>query len=110
LPGVAPVAQQQGRHTAHNIDRLIRGLPTRPFHYVDYGSMATIGRGAAIADFGRVQLSGFMGWLAWLFIHIMKLVGFRNRLAVFFEWGWSYVTYQRSVRLITSLDDTHEEI
>lgn len=104
LPGVAPVAQQQGRHTAHNIDRLVRGLPTRPFHYVDYGSMATIGRGAAIADFGRVQLSGFIGWLAWLFIHIMKLVGFRNRLAVFFEWAWSYVTYQRSVRLITGLE------
>jgi len=105
LPGVAPVAQQQGRHAAHNIERLIRGLPTRPFHYVDYGNMATIGRGAAIADFGRFHLSGFIGWLAWLFIHIMKLVGFRNRLAVFFEWAWAYVTYQRSARLITGLEN-----
>jgi NADH:quinone reductase (non-electrogenic) len=105
LPGVAPVAQQQGRHAAHNIERLLRGLATRPFHYVDYGNMATIGRGAAIADFGRFHLSGFIGWLAWLFIHIMKLVGFRNRLAVFFEWAWAYVTYQRSVRLITGLEN-----
>jgi NADH:quinone reductase (non-electrogenic) len=104
LPGVAPVAQQQGRHAARNIERLVRGLATRPFHYVDYGNMATIGRGAAIADFGRFHLSGFIGWLAWLFVHIMKLVGFRNRLAVFFEWAWAYVTYQRSVRLITGLE------
>jgi NADH dehydrogenase len=63
--------------------------------------MATIGRGSAIADFGRVHLSGYVGWLAWLFVHIMRLVGFRNRLAVFFEWAWAYVSYQRSVRLIT---------
>jgi len=103
LPGVAPVAQQQGRHAARNVERLIRSLPTRPFHYVNYGNMATIGRGSAVADFGRVHLSGFIGWLAWLFIHIMKLVGFRNRVAVFFEWGWAYLTYQRSVRLITGL-------
>ena len=110
LPGVAPVAQQQGRHAARNVERLVRGLPTRPFHYVNYGNMATIGRGAAIADFGRVHLSGFIGWLAWLFIHIMKLVGFRNRAAVFFEWGWAYVTYQRSARLITELSKPPGEI
>jgi NADH dehydrogenase len=101
LPGVAPVAQQQGRHAAANIVRLVTHQRTRPFHYTDYGNMATIGRGAAIADFGRVHLSGFIGWLAWLFVHIMRLVGFRNRLAVFFEWAWAYVSYQRSVRLIT---------
>lgn len=105
LPGLAPVAQQQGRHAAANVVRLIRGLPTRPFHYVDYGNMATIGRGAAIADFGRIRLSGFMGWLAWLFVHIMRLVGFRNRVAVFFEWAWAYVSHERSVRLITGLHD-----
>jgi NADH dehydrogenase len=101
LPGLAPVAQQQGRHAAANILRMIAHKPTRPFRYKDYGNMATIGRGAAIADFGRVHLSGFVGWLAWLFVHIMRLVGFRNRIAVFFEWAWAYVTYQRSVRLIT---------
>jgi len=101
LPGVAPVAQQQGRHAAANIRRVIGGQVTRPFHYADYGNMATIGRGAAIADFGRLRLSGLPGWLAWLFIHIMKLVGFRNRVAVFFAWAWAYVSYQRSVRLIT---------
>jgi NADH dehydrogenase len=103
LPGLAPVAQQQGRHAGLNIGRLIAGEPTRPFRYRNYGNMATIGRGAAIADFGRVRLSGFIGWLAWLFVHIMRLVGFRNRIAVFFEWAWAYVSYQRSVRLITGV-------
>jgi NADH:quinone reductase (non-electrogenic) len=106
LPGVAPVAQQEGRHAAANIERMVQGLPTRPFHYVDYGNMATIGRGAAIADFGRVRLSGFVGWLAWLFVHIMRLVGFRNRVAVFFQWAWAYVSYERGVRLITGLGDS----
>ncbi|RPH64055.1 MAG: NAD(P)/FAD-dependent oxidoreductase [Acidobacteria bacterium] len=101
LPGLAPVAQQQGRHAAVNIVRLIAHQRTQPFRYRDYGNMATIGRGAAIADFGRVRLSGLIGWLAWLFVHIMRLVGFRNRIAVFFEWAWAYVSYQRSVRLIT---------
>jgi NADH dehydrogenase len=86
-----------------NIVRLIAREPTRPFRYKNYGNMATIGRGAAIADFGRVRLSGFIGWLAWLFVHIMRLVGFRNRIAVFFEWAWAYVSYQRSVRLITGV-------
>jgi NADH dehydrogenase len=103
LPGLAPVAQQQGHHAALNIVRLIAREPTRPFRYKNYGNMATIGRGAAIADFGRVRLSGFIGWLAWLFVHIMRLVGFRNRIAVFFEWAWAYVSYQRSVRLITGV-------
>ncbi len=108
LPGLAPVAQQQGRHAARNIVRLIQHQPAGQFRYRDYGNMATIGRGAAIADFGWLHLSGFIGWLAWLFVHIMRLVGFRNRVAVFFEWAWAYVTYQRSVRLITGLDHTHD--
>jgi NADH dehydrogenase len=105
LPGVAPVAQQQGRHAAANIRRALRGESSEPFHYKDWGNLATIGRGSAIADFGHVRLSGYFAWLAWLFIHVMRLVGFRNRVAVFFEWAWAYVTYQRSVRLITEVGD-----
>jgi NADH dehydrogenase len=101
LPGVAPVAQQQAAHAAANIVRAIEAQPSRAFEYFDWGNLATIGRAAAIADFGRVHLSGFVGWLLWLFIHIMKLVGFRNRVLVFVQWAGSYFTYQRSVRLIT---------
>jgi len=101
LPGVAPVAQQQAAHAAGNIVRAIEGQPYRPFKYFDWGNLATIGRAAAIADFGRVHLSGLAGWLLWLFIHIMKLVGFRNRVLVLVQWAGAYFTYQRSVRLIT---------
>jgi NADH:ubiquinone reductase (H+-translocating) len=101
LPGVAPVAQQQAAHAARNIVRQIQRQPLRPFRYRNYGNMATIGRGSAIADFGRVHVSGFVGWLLWLFIHIMKLVGFRNRVLVLVQWAAAYLTYQRSVRLIT---------
>ena len=101
LPGVAQVAIQQGRHAARNIVRLVQRGPTAPFRYRDYGNMATIGRAAAIADFGRVRLSGWIAWVAWLTLHIMKLVGFRNRLGVLLQWAWAYFTYQRSVRLIT---------
>lgn len=101
LPGVAPVAQQQAAHAAKNIVREIEGQPLRPFKYFDFGNLATIGRASAIADFGRVHLSGLTGWLLWLFIHIMKLVGFRNRVLVLIQWAASYFTYQRSVRLIT---------
>jgi NADH dehydrogenase len=101
LPGVAQVAMQQGDHVGRAIDAAIAGRPAAPFRYRDYGNMATIGRGAAVADFGRVRISGFLAWLAWLFIHLVKLIGFRNRLAVMTQWAWSYLTYQRSVRLIT---------
>ena len=101
LPGVAPVAQQQAAHAARNIRRLLEGQPLRPFRYRDYGNLATIGRASAIADFGRIHLSGYVGWLVWLFIHIMKLVGFRNRVLVLVQWAGAYLTYQRSVRLIT---------
>ncbi len=101
LPGVAQVAIQQGAQAAGNIARLIRGEATRPFHYIDPGNMATIGRANAIADFGFLRVSGFMGWLVWLFVHILFLIGFRNRLSVLLQWAAAYLTYQRSVRLIT---------
>jgi NADH dehydrogenase len=101
LPGVAQVAKQQGTHAARNIMRLVAGQPTAQFRYRDPGNMATIGRAAAIADFGWARISGFLGWLLWLFVHIMFLVGFRNRLSVLLQWAASYLTYQRSVRLIT---------
>ena len=101
LPGVAQVAKQQGRHAARNILRRVRGDATAPFHYRDPGNMATVGRAHAIADFGWARVAGLLGWLLWLFVHIMFLVGFRNRISVLLQWGASYLTYQRSVRLIT---------
>ena len=101
LPGVAQVAKQQGAHAARNILRAIAGTPLATFRYHDYGNMATIGRGSAIAELGRVKTSGFPAWLIWLFVHIFWLIGFRNRIAVMSEWAWAYVTQQRRVRLIT---------
>ena len=101
LPGLAPVAIQQGRAVADNVWRRLRGEPTRPFHYVDKGSMAAIGRAKAVAVVGRLRLWGFPAWLAWLLVHIMFLIGFRNRFLVLFEWAWAYFTYQRGARLIT---------
>jgi NADH:ubiquinone reductase (H+-translocating) len=100
LPGVAQVAIQMGEHAARNIERAVEHQPYAPFHYRDLGNMATIGRGSAVADLGRLQLKGFIGWLAWAFVHILNLIGFRNRLVVFVQWGWAYFTFQRSVRLI----------
>lgn len=101
LPGVAPVAMQQAAHAAKNILRAIEGRPREPFGYKDPGSLATIGRAAAVADFGRLKFTGYFAWLVWLFVHIMKLTGFRNRVVVFTQWAWAYMTHQRSVRLIT---------
>jgi NADH dehydrogenase len=102
LPGVAPVAIQEGRFVAKLIRREIASRPrTSAFHYWDKGSLATIGRAAAVADFGRIHISGFLAWLSWLFVHILFLIGFRNRLLVFIQWAWSYVTYERGARLIT---------
>ncbi len=127
LPGVAPVAIQQGNYVAKLIRREIKlsgtsapgntskpGAPflasfarsvdvgsRPPFHYWDKGSLATIGRAAAVAQFGKIHISGFIAWLAWLFVHILFLIGFRNRLLVFIQWAWSYVTYERGARLIT---------
>jgi len=101
LPGVAPVAMQQGRWVAREIAADLAGNPRTPFHYVDKGRLATIGRAAAVADFGKVHISGFLAWLSWLFVHIFFLVGFRNRIIVMIQWAWSYFTYDRSARLIT---------
>lgn len=101
VPGVAPAAMQQGAHAAGNVVRLVRGEKTLPFRYRDKGSMATIGRAAAIAEFPKLRLSGLPAWLAWLFIHILFLIGFRNRLIVMIQWAWAYLTFQRGARLIT---------
>jgi NADH dehydrogenase len=101
VPGVAPAAIQEGVHTAKNIRRLLAGAKTLPFRYRDKGSLATIGRAAGVADFGRLRLSGFLAWAAWLGVHIFFLIGFRNRLLVMLQWAWAYLTYQRSARLIT---------
>lgn len=105
LPGVAQVAMQQGTHAARNIVATIAGQPRAPFAYRFYGNMATIGRNSAIGDFGWMRLRGYPAWLAWLFIHIVQLIGFRNRLSVMLQWAVSYMTYQRSVRLITEHHD-----
>ena len=101
LPGVSPVAMQQGRHAARNILAMIDGQKPQRFWYNDKGSMATIGRNKAVADLRWFHLSRFPAWLAWLFVHIMFLVGFRNRLAVLFQWAWAYVTFNKGARLIT---------
>ena len=101
LPGVAPVAMQEGRWVARQIAADLAGNPRTPFHYVDKGSLATIGRAAAVAQFGKIHISGLLAWLSWLFIHIFFLIGFRNRIIVMIEWAWSYFTYDRSARLIT---------
>lgn len=101
LPGVAQVAMQEAAHAARNIEILIRGGATQPFHYRNYGNMAIIGRGSAVADFGWIRFSGAIAWFQWLFLHIWKLIGFRNRLSVLVQWAAAYLTFQRSVRLIT---------
>ncbi len=101
LPGVAQVAIQQGRHAAENIEAARRGEPRRAFRYRDPGNLAVLGRAAAIADMGRIRLSGFPAWLVWCFVHILYLIGFRNRFIVLFEWAWAYLTWQRGARLIT---------
>lgn len=104
LPGVAQVAMQQATHAARNIRRTIDGQARTPFRYRNYGMMATIGRHSAVGDFGRVRLHGYLGWLAWLFVHVFQLIGFRNRFAVMTQWAYAYFTYQRAVRLITGDD------
>ena len=101
LPGLAPVAIQQGQAAAANVLRRLAGEGTRPFRYRDKGTMATIGRASAVAVIGPLRLSGLPAWLAWLFVHIMFLIGFRNRFLVLFQWAWAYVSWQRGARLIT---------
>lgn len=101
LPGVAPVAKQQGEHMAKAIRALLKRKAPPPFAYKDFGSMATVGRKAAIADFRGVHLRGFLGWLVWSAAHVYFLIGFRNRVAVTMDWFWSYLTFERGARLIT---------
>jgi NADH dehydrogenase len=101
LPGISPVAIQQGRAVAANILRVHRGDPAQPFRYLDKGFMATIGRARAVAMLGPVKLWGFIAWLTWAFVHLWYLVGFRNRLAVFTNWIWAYVVSKHGARVIT---------
>jgi NADH dehydrogenase len=101
IPGVAPAAIQEGQHVGRNVFRALRGERLIPFRYRDKGSLATIGRAAAVADFGTFKLSGFLAWFAWLAIHIFFLIGFRNRAVVLFSWAWAWFTYERGARLIT---------
>ena len=104
LPGVAPVAMSEGRYAANLIKARISGKSLPPYHYFDKGSLATIGRAEAVADFGKIRFSGLFAWLAWLFVHLMYLVEFENRLLVLMEWAYNYVTRNRGARLITGAD------
>ncbi len=101
LPGVSPVAMQQGRHAAHNVLAMTDGRKPQRFWYWDKGSMATIGRNKAVADLNFAHFSGFPAWLAWLFVHVIFLVGFRNRAAVLLQWAWAYFSFNKGARLIT---------
>ncbi|NUZ07153.1 NAD(P)/FAD-dependent oxidoreductase [Piscinibacter koreensis] len=109
VPGVSPAAKQMGRWAAANLLRRLAGEPTRPFRYIDYGSLATIGRKAAVVDLplpgGRaLRFSGLPAWLFWLFAHIWFLIGFRNRLVVLLDWAWAYMTYERGARVVAEAD------
>ena len=104
VPGVAQAAMQSGRRAATNLLARLQGRPTSPFTYRDLGNMATIGRARAVADLGWVRLTGYPAWLAWLFLHLVFLVGFKNRIVVLVQWLVAYVTRQRGVRLITGAD------
>lgn len=104
LPGLSPVAMQQGRHAVENIRILLEGGWTKPFSYFDKGTMATIGRNAAVADVAGLRFGGFIAWLAWLFVHLIFLVSFRNKVAVLAKWMYVYMTFGRSARLITGRD------
>jgi NADH dehydrogenase len=100
VPGVAPAAKQMGRHAARNILRALAQEPALPFRYRDYGQLATIGRSAAVAMFGRLHFSGWLAWVTWLSAHIYFLIGFRNRLVVLIDWAWAYWTFERSARIV----------
>ena len=105
LPGLAPVAMQQGRHVVRCIRADVRNAEREPFRYADKGMMATIGRSRAVAQSGKLRLSGLLAWLAWIFVHVWYLIGFRNRLLVMFNWFWSYATFKRGARLIAHAHD-----
>lgn len=109
LPGLAPVAMQQGRHVARQILRDLERKPREAFRYKDKGQMATIGRARAVAETDKLSMSGLMAWFAWLFIHVLYLVGFRSRITVLFDWFWQYVTFGRGSRLITARHDDADE-
>jgi NADH dehydrogenase len=104
LPGLAPVASQQGRYVAKCIVRDLQNKPRKEFHYTDKGMMATIGRKRAVAEVGSLKISGVFAWLAWLFVHIYYLIGFKNKAFVLFSWAWQYFTFKKSARLIISKD------
>ena len=109
VPGVAPAAMQGGKYAAKAILATLKGKPRKPFRYVDKGSLATIGRAAAVGEIGRLHLSGFVAWVAWSLIHVFFLIGFRNRVLVMLEWGWLYLFHDRGSRLITGpVDDLLE--
>jgi NADH dehydrogenase len=101
VPGVAPAAIQMGKFAARQIKRTAAGKPREEFKYLDKGNLATIGRSKAVADLGKLHFSGYFAWLAWLFIHLLFLIGFRNRMMVMVDWAWAYITYKHSARLIT---------
>ena len=100
VPGIAPAAKQMGRRAARNILARIAGRPTQAFRYIDYGSLATIGRNSGIAVIGPFKFWGLPAWLFWLFVHIFFLIGFRNRLMVLADWAWSYLTFARVARIV----------
>src|SRR5579883_1963655 len=110
LPGVAPVAMQQGRYVARVIRDRIESKPSKPFHYFDKGSLAVIGRRSAVVEVGKFHITGAIAWLMWLFIHLMYLVGFQNRIVVFIRWGIQYLTFDRGARLITGAIEAPEEV
>ncbi len=101
VPGVSPAAMQAGRHAAKNIERQLRGEPPIPWSYFDKGSMATIGRYKAVASVAGMKFSGHLAWLAWVFVHLIFLIGFRNRVFVFWQWAWAHLNYEKGARLIT---------
>jgi NADH dehydrogenase len=102
VPGVAPAAIQQGKHAARQVIADLEGKERSEFHYRDKGSLATIGRARAVAHIGWARFSGFPAWLAWMGIHVLFLIGFRNRLLVLISWAWNYVTFRRGARIITA--------
>ena len=104
VPGVAQGAMQGGRFAARMIAADLAGRDRGIFRYLDKGSLATIGRAAAVADFGRIRITGFVAWAVWVFIHVLYLIGFRNRALVLMQWGWAWLTYQRGIRLITGTE------
>jgi NADH:ubiquinone reductase (H+-translocating) len=109
LPGVAPVAMQQGRYAARAVRARLRGQGSRPFRYRDKGNLATIGRAAAVADIKGLRLSGFLAWAAWLLVHLWYLIGFQNRLLVLIRWSFSFATHGRGARLITGASTNSEQ-